>query len=199
MLQFPPTIRLPLKSELPKNTGWINRWKKSKQALIVPGYNIQDNVTGNDIPFRFYTQINVNYGDLWALLMDLADELPEEVSLMYSLKDDALQYSNYTSKKELIHQLKPYQKELTQDPNLQWGFFYQDENSLTELLVAPCKYLQFWGNHKPRFRAILEQYHLKEIPDIAFIDEYPKVTLSLQSLDSTVLSSEELIDRLGTF
>lgn len=198
MLQFPPTIRLPLKSELPKNTGWLNRWKKSKKALIVPGYHMKVPVTG-DVPFRFYAQINVNYGDLWALLMDLVDELPEEVSLMYGLEDDALQYSNYTSKQGLIHQLKPYQKELTQDPRLQWGFFYQDEYSLTELLVAPCKYLQFWGNHKAHFRVIAEQYQLKEIPDIAFIDEYPKVTLSPQSLDSTVLSSEELIDRLGTF
>ncbi|OJJ14431.1 hypothetical protein BKI52_42365 [marine bacterium AO1-C] len=196
MVLFPPTLRIPYKDELPKDITILNRWKASKQANIVAGYQLTPVPINEDSNFKFYAQINVNNQQLWTLFIALANELPEDVTLVFGIQDNELQYRDFSSKTALLKSLIFYQKELTQDPYFQWGLLYQSNEGLTEVFITPFKYLQFWGNDQSVFQSIMKQHGLEEIPNIDFIDAYLKITFSLQSIDNSTLDSEELMEKL---
>jgi len=199
MVQLPPTIRLPFENEIPKNIKVLKRWEASTQANIVAGYQLKQTPLNEDSNFQFYAQINVDNPQLWALCMHLVKSFPDQVTFIYGIAENTLCYKDFSSKTILLKNLISYQKELTQDPYIQWGLLHQSNEALTEVFVTPSKYIQFWGDDHSDFQTIMKQYGLQEIPKIEFIDAYPKITLSLQSLDNSALSSEELIEEIKRF
>ena len=109
------------------------------KATIVEGYKIVENIEPQEDQqgafFNFYAEINSDNSKLWNLLMNLADELPEVSSLIYSHEDCDVEFSQYQSKNELIQKMKRFEIELTQDTFIQWGLIYSDEEKLVELFV----------------------------------------------------------------
>ena len=45
------------------------------------------------------------------------------------------------------------------------------------MFVAPSKHFKVWLNDEPRFRATMQRYRLRAAERLAFLDEYPRVSL----------------------
>jgi hypothetical protein len=198
MLEFPITLRLASLDDLSANSHLVARLEQAKTANIVPGYVVVDK-TGKqegeqELPFKFYAQINVNNTELWELIQTLSNALPKVAALIFNDIDSGPNYGKYLDKYEILMDLTPYKKELIEDTFLEWGLIYQDKNRLIEIFISGTKYVKFWGVDKEEFHRLMEQVNLSEIEDLEFIDEYPRVREQLLSFDEKVLDTHELIE-----
>lgn len=200
MIELPKTIRPAKEHEIPSGSTAMERLKLLAKANIVEGYKIIENIKSQDDQqealFNFYSEINIDNSKLWNLLMTLANELPEVSSLIYGHTDCDVEFSEYQSKTELIRKIKRFENELTQDTFIQWGMIYSDEEKLIEFFVDESKYVKFWGTDIHSFKETMLKLGLKEVNDLEFIDEYPKVREPLTKFRKECLSSEELINAL---
>jgi hypothetical protein len=175
-LRLPKTIRTPRFDEVPKNEETFERIRARESAKIVQGYTIKANE--NPGLFTFFSEVNVNVDQLWPLFIHLMLQLPEDIALVYGPKDEELNFSKYVDKFELLNILTPLEIELTHDGFLEFGVIYNDERMLEEVLVAPSKYIQYWGADVERFKQSMHEFSIYEVPDLQFIDEFPLVTES---------------------
>ncbi|QNR25126.1 hypothetical protein [Croceimicrobium hydrocarbonivorans] len=197
MLELPPTVRIPREDETPPDKSVRERLKKYTTANIVEGYSLSKNLKTSDSPlFDFYAEINVNNSRLWNLVSNLASLFPENLSLIFGYDSDHLFYGNYREKHSILTEIEPFKRELVQDGFMEWGLIYHDENRLVEIFVKGPKYLQCWGDNLQAFLEIIETFGLNEIPNLEFIDEYPKVIESLWHMDNSVYQTSELIEKL---
>jgi hypothetical protein len=196
MIELPKTIRPAQEHEIPSGSTAKERLNLLDKANIVEGYKIVDSVNPQEVLFNFYAEINIDNSKLWNLLMNLTNELPEELSLIYGHEDCDVEFSEYQSKDELIQKIKRFEIELTQDTFIQWGIIYSDEEKLIELFVDESKYVKFWGVDIHSFKETMLKLGLSEVNDLEFIDEYPKVREPLTKFRKECLSSEELINAL---
>lgn len=198
MLQPPPTIRLPRPEEIPSYPEVIELLKARENANIVEGYTFSVNTT-NDLPFKFYAEINIDNSSLWSLFIALAHQLPDEVCCIYNLYEEEAIISGYKDKKLILAQLRRYETELTQDSNLEFGLIYHAQNELGEVFVADSKFLKVWGNDEFAFRDLMNEFGLKEIENLNFIDEFPKIVEPLTMFNDKVKSSETVVSELNEF
>lgn len=200
MIELPKTIRPARFDEIPKKSIAFERLQKFDSAKIIEGYtfklNEENNEELNKIPFKFYSEININNSRLWSLVVALTDLLPDVSSLIIGYSESELNYCEYKTKTDLIKNLEKYKTELTEDAFLEWGMVYSDKESLTEVFITDSKYIRFWGGDIDGFKEIMTKFSLKQVNDIEFIDEYPKVRESLSSFENSITDTNELIDEL---
>lgn len=177
-LHLPPTIRLATFDELPDNADIRARIQAGQQANIVPGYTVKEN-QNNDLPFRFYAEINVDNELLWDVFQALAGHLPSPVCLIYHHRDERETYSPYTDREAVLNALQIYQTELAQDVLLSAGLLHYDGDYLEEVYIEHTKYFKYWGMDEGFFRQTMEHFSLSEIPDLAFIDQFPRTSFPL--------------------
>lgn len=199
VLQLPKTIRFLNEDELPRNNAsLLKRWEEGKAANIVEGYTLtfKDNKDPENgaLGFRFYAEINIDNPKLWNLMLALSEILPDEVAFLFGHVDSDLNYGNYQDKESILDFITQYQYELTEDAFINFGLIYNDEETLVEIFVDESKYVKYWGVDEELFRAMMEEFGLKEVKGLEFVDEYPKIRESLSVLDEKALDSKSLIE-----
>jgi len=198
MLQAPPTIRLPRPDELPNNPEVFERLKARESANIVQGFTLNYNAT-HDLPFKFYAEINIDNCRLWHLFRNLADLMPDTLSCIYNLYQEDPIYSDYIDKTLILGQLHKHKTELTEDCNLEFGLIYHTEDHLEEIFVSDSKFVKFWGINESLFRQTMTDIGLIEIPDLNFIDEFPKVVEPLTKFNDKAKPTDSVIQDLNDF
>jgi DNA-binding Lrp family transcriptional regulator len=194
-LALPPTIRTAHADEVTPNEEVLKRLKEREGATIVEGYTLQLNPSA-DIPFRFFSEINIDNHRLWSLFTALASLLPGEVSLIYHHIDDEPTYAPYKNKVQVLEQLAPFPLELTQDGLLQIGLIYQDEERLEEIFIKRAKYIQFWGADEEAFREVVSAFGLQEIEGLQFIDDFPLATEPLKRHHPNARETDDVLKEL---
>jgi hypothetical protein len=194
-LALPPTIRTAHADEVTPNEEVLKRLKERENAAIVEGYTLQQNPS-TDIPFRFFSEINIDNSRLWALFTALASLLPEDISVIYHHIDDEPTYVPYKNKAKVLEQLAPFQLELTQDGLLQVGLIYQDDNRLEEVFIKRAKYLQFWGTDEEGFREVVRSFRLREVEGLQFIDDFPLATEPLKQHHPNARETDDVLKEL---
>ncbi|MEN9301638.1 MAG: hypothetical protein RL264_67 [Bacteroidota bacterium] len=200
MIELPKTIRPARFDEIPKNSTAFERLQMIDNAKIVEGYSFKlkesDNEEHKKIPFKFYSEININNSRLWDLIIALTDLLPDVSSLIIGDSDSEPNYCDYISKIDLIENLNKFRTELTKDAFLEWGIIYNDKEVLTEIFVPDSKYIKFWGVDIDGFKTIMTKFDLNQVDDLEFIDEYPKVREPLRLIENSIMDTNELINEL---
>jgi hypothetical protein len=200
MIELPKTIRPARLDEVPKNSTALERLRLLDNAKIHEGYTFKlkenDNKEHKEIPFDFYSEININNSRLWDLVVALSDLLPDVSALIIGYSESEPKYCDYKPKNDLIDKLKKYKTELTEDAFLDWGIIYNDKESLTEIFVPDSKYIKFWGVDIEGFKTIMSKFDLSQVDDLEFIDEYPKVREPLRLFEKSILDTNELINEL---
>ena len=195
-LELPPTIRTARADEVTPHEEVLKRLKARKEALIREGYTLQQNPTA-DLPFRFFSEINIDNSRLWDLFTALAARMPNELSLIYGHIDEEPAYGRYLPKQELLEALAPYRLELTQDGMLEAGLIYQDEGRLEEVFIRRAKYLQFWGVDETAFREVMQAFGLEQVEGLNFIDEFPLATEPLKQHRPEARDTDEALKELA--
>lgn len=196
-LELPKTIRFLNEDEIPNNPSVLKRWEECKTTNIVQGYTfkLNENNTENElIGFKFYCEINIDNSNLWNLVLALSKTLPDVAAVLFGHIDFDLNYGNYNEKTEILEFISKYKKELTQDTFINFGLIYNDDENLVEIFVDESKYIKYWGVNEEFFRKIMDDFNLKEIENLEFIDEYPKVREVLTRFDENAVASNTLIE-----
>lgn len=198
MIELPKTIRPARFDEIPNNSTAFERLQMIDNAKIVEGYSFKlkesDNEEHKKLPFKFYSEININNSRLWDLIIALTDLLPDVSSLIIGDSDSEPNYCDYIAKIDLIENLSKFKTELTKDAFLEWGIIYNDKEVLTEIFVPDSKYIKFWGVDIDGFKTIMTKFDLNQVDDLEFIDEYPNVREPLRFIESSIMDTNELIN-----
>lgn len=198
MLELPVTMRVPNKDEIPRNDDFLKKLKERENANITEGYTLKYNDASEDyLPFSFYAEININNSSLWELFTALAESMPNRLNCIYNYYGEETIIGEYMEKTDIFRQLEKYRSELTQDCNLEFGLLFHVEYVLEEVFVSETKYIKFWGSHEIAFREIMEEFGLKEIPDLNFADEYPSVIEPLSNFVDHVTPPRDVIEELN--
>ena len=198
-LELPLTLRPPEMDEVPMNSSVKERLELRKTAKIVEGYKIlpkDDNPNHAELGFKFYAEINIDNSKLWSLIMELSKELPDEISLIFNHVDAEPNYGKYSSKRETLEFLTEYKAEITADTFIDIGMIFHSESELIEIFISESKYIKFWGVDQISFLKIMDNFNLKEIEGIEFVDEYPKVREPLSKFMNNVKEGTEFIELL---
>lgn len=195
-LLLPPTIRTARPDEAPNQGDILDRIAASETANIVEGYAFCHNET-QELPFKFFAEINVDNDRLWAVFKALLMQLPDEICLVYNYIDEEPIYSGYSGKYEILNRLEKFQLEIAQDGFLELGALYNDSSFMEEVFVRSPKYLQFWGVDEKRFRETMIEFELYEVPELNFIDQYPFVTEPLRLFYPEVNETAVVLEQLG--
>ena len=200
MIELPKTIRPARFDEVPKNSTAFDRLQMIVNAKIIEGFTFNlkeaDNAEHKEIPFKFYSEININNSKLWDLITALTDLLPDASALIIGYSESEPNYCDYKAKNDLIDDLKRFKTELTEDAFVEWGIIYNDDESLTEIFIPDSKYVKFWGVDIEGFKNIMTKFNLDQVNDLEFIDEYPKVREPLRLFDKSIKDSNDLINEL---
>ncbi|MES2486860.1 MAG: hypothetical protein V4581_13055 [Bacteroidota bacterium] len=195
-LELPVTIRLATKDDVPNETEILSNIIKGEGANIVEGYIIHQN-NSHDLPFNFFSEININNSRVWDLFDALIKGFPSVACLVYGHIDADPFYSKYIDKSLILEKTSQYKKELSQDGFLEFGMLYQDDDKLIEVFVKKAKYIQYWGTNESFFIKVMNDFALQYTEEINFVDEFPVVTESLSLYDSEALCTEDLINILN--
>ncbi len=196
-LELPITIRTARIDELPYSDDLAERIQRRVSAKIVEGYTLKENPT-TELPFKFYSEINIDNSKLWTLLNVLLFTFPDTVSFIFGHSDEEPTYSTYMDKSELLNKVGGLESELTQDGFIEFGVIYHDENLLVEIFVDKTKYIKYWGTDYETFNNIMLEFDLMKIDDLNFIDEFPLATEALTLFIPDAIPTSELIEQLKT-
>ena len=174
MLELPITIRVPLPEEMEHRADIEELLARRKKANIIQGYKLTDTVSPR-MPYTFQAEVNINNSLLWNLVLSLSALFPEDICCSYGSTDDESITTDYLAKANVLQKLMPYKEELTKDCTLEFSLFAHSPEGLTEIIITSFKYIRYSGKNRTAFLDRLQQFQLKEISDLAFVDEYPKI------------------------
>lgn len=200
-LELPVTLRPPELDEVPKNAAIIERLELRKSAKIVEGFKILPkdvNPVHEELTFNFYAEININNSRLWSLVLELGQQLPDEISLIFNHIDCEPEYGKYTDRKQTLDFLANYEKEIVADTYINLGMIFHTDTELIEIFIPESKYIKFWGVDKELFLSSMKKFNLRQIDDIEFVDEYPKVRQPLRLFDENATDSNQLMELFRT-
>lgn len=132
MLEMPPTIRFPKPEEIPAIPEIIARMKDIEHANLVEGYLLNYNHS-LELPFTFFAEININNSRIWDVFLQLTKQLPNQVSLVWSLNGSESNHSRYIEKQNILKYISPFKTELTQDTKIGFGLIFQTNDKLEEV------------------------------------------------------------------
>ncbi len=151
------------------------------------------------MPFKFYSEINVNNSRLWDLVICLTGLLPDVSALLIGFSEAELNYCQYEATEDLIVKLQKYKTELIEDTFIEWGIIFNDEKTLTEIFISSSKYIKLWGVDIEGFQDIMKMFGLNQIDDLEFIDEYPNVKVPLRLFEDSIIDTTELINEIRRY
>ncbi len=200
-LELPITLRPPEMEEVPMNSSVKERLELRKTAKIVEGFKIlpkDNNPEHEELAFNFYAEININNSRLWNLILELTNQLPDEISLIFNHSDCEPEYGKYSDKNQTLEFLAKYETEIISDTFIDIGMIFHSDSELIEIFVPESKYIKFWGIDQQSFLESMNKFDLKEIEGIEFVDEYPKVREPLRLFNENTTDSNEMIELLRT-
>lgn len=175
-LILPDGVRLAQPEELPEAQREEAAGKLSK-VWIAPGAVIKPS---EDERYSWYAEINVDAPKLWALFHDLCTGLLRPVATFWAGdKDDGPALVTSALRDELLDILEPLAYQLGHDGTLQFGLVCERIDSVYEVFVAPTKHLKVWTSDRARLLSILERHGLPVVDRLSFLDEFPRVTTTL--------------------
>jgi len=183
MLKLPPTLREAYEDDMPHREDILELLARRRMANITQGYKTTPNKTPQ-LPYTFIAEININNDKLWQLFIALSNNMPAEVACVYGQYDDEEEptTSGYFDKAFVLETLSQFKDELVMDCTLSFGLLSQTKEQLIEIAITETKYIRFWGSDKASFMQTMQAFNLTEIRDLAFVDEYPKVTIPLREV-----------------
>jgi hypothetical protein len=198
LLEIPVTIRVPTPDEMDHREDIHELLQKRKRANIVEGFDLQPNET-QQLPFKFYAAINVNHSRLWEVFEALANTFPEgeEVSCVYGLEEEEPVTTGYFPRQQVLAELRKFKTELTGDASLSFGLLLHTKEMLMELFVTESKYIKFWGSNKESFVQQMLAFDIRPVPQLEFVDEYPKITEPLRKFVPAAKHPKTVIHGLG--
>ncbi|MBO6524542.1 MAG: hypothetical protein JJ971_11990 [Balneolaceae bacterium] len=185
--------------EVPVNSSVNERLELRKTAKIVEGFKIlpKDNSPEHsELAFNFYAEINIDNSRLWNLILELSQQLPNKISLIFNHSDCEPEFGKYFDKNQTLEFLAKYESEIISDTFIDIGMIFHSDSELIEIFVPESKYIKFWGVDQKSFLEAMNKFDLKEIAGIEFVDEYPKVREPLRLFDEDTIDSNELIELL---
>jgi hypothetical protein len=177
-LVFPAGVSLLTKDELSGPEDYRNKlWARVQSANIAPGYSLRES---DDSRFSFYAEINVDAPFIWEVFCDLCRGLlGNEAGLVMGEIDDEPRILGDARTTSLLGLLEPHAYQLTNDGWIQFGLVDEQENSLSEVFIAPTKHFQVWFTDVQVFRSIMKKHGLLEDDHLEFLDQYPRTTSRL--------------------
>ncbi|WP_299223556.1 hypothetical protein [uncultured Aquimarina sp.] len=200
-LELPKTLRAPEIDEVPMNSSISERLKLRETAKIVEGFKIlpkDNNPENKELAFNFYAEINIDNSKLWDLILELSNQMPDEISLIFNHSDCDPEYGKYSDKNQTLDFVSKYKTEIISDTFIDIGMIFHSDSELIEIFVPESKYIKFWGVDQESFLKSMDKFDLKEIDGIEFVDEYPKVREPLRLFDKNTTDSNELIELFRT-
>ena len=192
MLMIPATVRVPKPSDFPHREDIEDLLQKRREANITEGFITKSNKTPL-LPFTFTADININNNRLWQLFLVLASDMPSTISCTYGLYEDDPVTTSYLPKEDILNTLSRFEKELTMDCSIEFSLLYHTKQALMEVFVTESKYIKFSGSNKEQFLQHMNNFQLKEIRSISFIDEHPKVVLPLRDVLPSARRTEDVL------
>jgi hypothetical protein len=178
-LIFPEGVRFPRDDEFP--AGYEADRERLARARLTTGYVRREHAGAG---FRAFFEANVHAPQLWAAFRTLAEALlPAVAAPIVGVKDEDPILGPYTTRAAALAVLEPHARHLQHDGFLEFGLIYQVAGVTEEVFVRNVKYLQVWTNHPDRAVETFASLGLPEVPDLQFIDQFPRVSESLQTSD----------------
>ncbi|WP_291298219.1 hypothetical protein [Elioraea sp.] len=194
-LVFPDGVRLARPEELPESSRATGR-KQLRTARIEPGVVLKPS---DDPRYTWYAEINVDAPKLWLLFRALCEALlGPEARFVAGAKDGEVVTVGAAGRDGLLDLLDLYAYQLAHDGYLQFGLVSLRGDMVDEVFVAPSKHLTVWLNDRQRFLAVIEDHGLAIVDQLSFIDEFPRVTTSLESDDVHFDDADHLITFVRT-
>lgn len=192
MLVLPPTLALLEPDGTGSDVDLAAR--EAKRAHIAPGYRIYPAPEG--APYAFYARCNVDAPLLWDAFEALVRCVPDPVGTIAGIKDQKPRMLPYAPKEEVLRVLRLYRRELSEDALIEFGLIHQTRTTTHEVFVPAAKYISVWLTDRADFECTMKALHLEQIPDLRFVDEFPRVSSSLSAIVKEALHPEDVIAEL---
>lgn len=187
-LIFPTGVRFLRDDEFPR--GYEAERERIASANITTGW-VQKNV--EDRGYTAYFEVNVHAPRIWQVVRDIAEAiLPEAAAPIVGVKEEDPVLGPYTTRDAAIAVFEPFVEFLQHDGFIEFGLIFQRDGHTEEVFVESVKYLKIWTNQPATVQAVLWKHALPEVPDLKFIDEYPRVSESLQTAQGNARWPEAL-------
>ncbi|AFY95376.1 hypothetical protein [Chamaesiphon minutus] len=181
MLIFPEGVRLATSTEIPFDPDLPELLAKISNAQIEPGYIVHEI---NDRLFKYYIEANVNAKQVWPLFCSLCKILfPEESQPVLGDISGETLHGEYANTAKMLELFDRFQFYLANDCSLQFGLGNSSPEEICEVFVASTKHFQIWTNTVDSVEKIMADYDLRRVENLQFIDEFPRVTTSLEYKD----------------
>lgn len=179
MYKLPKGIRIPEKTEYPASENYDEIQKKRELANINEGYIIK---AVENKKYTYIVEVNIDIDKLWDLFEKLSNNiLPEIAYGIINLRDEKPVLSNFVKKEKIIELYLNYYYELLNDGFLEFGIAFYNDKIMNEIYVRSFKYIQIWTSNLKELINVFEEFNLKEYKILNFIDEFPVVSIALES------------------
>lgn len=196
MLELPPTIRFPKPDEIPGSpTESLKNWEDSN---LIEGFRLKENIELEQ-PFKFFAEINIDNSRLWNLFIALCSNMPEEAYLIYKEYNGNDNFGNGSNKTAILNLLSKYKTEVTQDAFLEVGIAFHSPTNFEEIYIPEAKYIRVWSSNEVSFRQVMNEFGLQEIEDLNFVDEFPKVVVTLNIIDENIATTDVIMNEFDSF
>jgi hypothetical protein len=175
-LAFPRGVRFPRPDEIPAGSP-PDALARLMGARITTGYMV---ARPDGEGFTAFIEANIHADHVWRVVRALAEALlPEVAAPLVGIKDDETVLGPYTDRTAALAVFEPYVDALQHDGFLEFGVMFQYRGRTEEVFVRSVKYLQIWTSQPARACAVLEAHGIPPVPDLQFIDNFPRVSESL--------------------
>lgn len=186
-LQFPRGVRFATREEIPKCTDEL--LARIESAHLTTGFVSNSSEEGE---FSTYIEANVHADMVWGVVEALVIALlPQIAAPIVGWKDEEPTLGPYTDKEMALAVFRHHVENLQHDGFIEFGLIFQHEGLIEEVFVKSVKHLQIWTNKGKDAEALLQSMGIPKMSRLAYIDEFPRVTIALDACPSTqeVISS----------
>ena len=177
LYRLPLGIRIPKDNEYPEGYDVKSINDKRSSVNIIEGFIIKE-VSGEK--FSHYAEVNIDADKVWEVFCELTNKLFGEIVYgIIGFKDEEPTLSEFTEKERIIDIFKNYKFELINDGYLEFGMANYNENSLNQIFISSFKYMKIWTTKKEVLVETLNNFGIKQIENLQFIDEFPIVSEAL--------------------
>ena len=174
-LELPRGVALLRDDEMP--SGSEEERLRLTAACITTGFTVTPHTAGS---YCAYIEANVHASMLGKVFRALAEGLmPEIAAPLVGIKDEEPVLGPYTDRVEAIAVFLPYTEALQHDGFLEFGIMFQYQGRTEEIFVRSTKYLKIWTNEPAIALSILRSHGVPEVPDLQFIDNFPRCSSTL--------------------
>lgn len=182
-LELARGVRFPRDDEY--REGQEHERARVAQACLVAGFIRKE--TGAESSGAFF-EANVHASHIWQCFSDLVMELlPEVAAPLLQFKEEEPVYGAYVMREEALAVFQPHAMFLQHEGYLGFGMMFQYQGRTEEVFVHNAKYFQVWTNRADKACEVFMRHGLMEVPNLQFIDEYPRVTEALKDAKGEIV------------